>query len=219
MSGDKPGPPRPSREDMAILEAILFRSTRPVLTDRLREWTGWERRYIDAAMAKLIPEYADRGIQIRKVAGGYQMVTSPVAAAVVEKMEAEARPRQLTRAQLETLTVIAYGQPITRARVEELRGVSVDHVISKLFDLSLIREVGHAQAPGRPALLGTTRHFLERFGLDRIEDLPKLPAALAEGREGGLEGMAVLAHTPEQLTLDNLPSWSPTALRYPHNQD
>jgi len=193
------------REELAILEAILFQSHRPVVTDRIRELTGWEKRVIDAGMATLMREYEGRGIQIRKVAGGYQMVTSPAVAEVVEKMVSEPRPRPLTVAQRETLTVIAYKQPITRAHLEQIRGVSTDHVIQKLFELGLIREVGHAHAPGRPALLGTTRLFLEKVGLDRIEDLPASPnLAALEGTDqaAGAAGMASLARAAEQLTLE-----------------
>lgn len=191
---------RPNREDLAILEAILFQSTRPVLTDHLRNLTGWDKKYVDAGMARLMEEYKDRGIHVRKVAGGYQMVTAPGAAAVVEKMQSEVKRVSLSRAQIETLTIIAYKQPITRARVEELRGVSVDHVIQKLFERGFIREMGHAQAPGRPALLGTTRKFLEHFNLDRLEDLPKLPdlAALEDTDREPLEGPLI----GDQLTLE-----------------
>ncbi len=166
--------PQPSRDELAMLEAIVFSSPRPVAVEELKELTGWRKSQIDLAMKVLIGEYESRGINIREVANGFQMVTSPKVADVVEKMHAAARST-LSRAALETLAIIAYKQPVTRAQVESVRGVNVEGVITKLLDRQLIREVGHAQAPGRPALLGTTRYFLQWFGLKSLDDLPVLP--------------------------------------------
>jgi segregation and condensation protein B len=164
----------PTVEDLAILEAVLFASPRPLAVAELRELTGWRSAYIDSAMKTLISEYSQRGIHIREVANGYQMVTSPKVAEFVAKMR-DVQRSTLSRAALETLAIIAYKQPVTRAQVEAVRGVNVDHIITKLLDKQFIREVGHAQAPGRPALLGTTRHFLQWFGLKSLDDLPPLP--------------------------------------------
>ncbi|MBM3460938.1 MAG: SMC-Scp complex subunit ScpB [Armatimonadetes bacterium] len=165
----------PPREHLAILEAILFSSTRPQPVDSLKTLTGWQSRYIEQAMNMLMDEYAERGIQIRMVANGWQMVTSPAVAPVVEKMHAQASRSALSRAAMETLAIIAYRQPVTRAQIEALRGVKVDHIIPQLFEKNFIRELGRAQAPGRPMLLGTTRHFLTHFGLKNLDDLPELP--------------------------------------------
>lgn len=164
----------PSMEDLAIVEAVLFASPKPLAVADLRELTGWRSAHIESALRTLMAEYAQRGINIREVANGYQMVTSPCAADVVARMR-DVQRSTLSRAALETLAVIAYKQPVTRAQVESVRGVNVDHIITKLLDKQFIREVGHAQAPGRPALLGTTRHFLQWFGLKSIDDLPPLP--------------------------------------------
>lgn len=177
----------PTREDLAILEAILFSSTRPQAGDSLRALTGWTSRYIQDGMRILTGEYADRGIQIREVANGWQMVTSPRAAGVVEKMQASAARKGLTRAALETLAIVAYKQPVTRSQIEALRGVKVDHIIPQLFERNFIRELGRADAPGRPVLLGTTRQFLTWFGLKGLDDLPPLPDVDALPDVGALE--------------------------------
>ncbi|NDD27053.1 MAG: SMC-Scp complex subunit ScpB [Proteobacteria bacterium] len=166
--------PPPSMDELVTLEAVLFASPRPLAIADLRELTGWRSAQIENALRTLVSEYAQRGINIREVANGFQMVTSPLAADVVARMR-EVQRSTLSRAALETLAIIAYKQPVTRAQVESVRGVNVDHIITKLLDKQFIREVGHAQAPGRPALLGTTRHFLQWFGLKSIEDLPPLP--------------------------------------------
>ena len=168
-------PEAPSWEDLGLLEAVLFASPRPMSARDLKELTAWPPRYIDACMETLKEEYAGRGINVRRVAGAWQMVTSPRAADMVERMMAQARSRQpLTRATMETLAIIAYKQPITRAQIEAVRGVKIDRAISQLFDRQLIREVGRSEALGKPSLLGTTRQFLAWFGLNTIEDLPPI---------------------------------------------
>lgn len=164
----------PTIEDLGVLEALLFASPRPLSGSELRELTGWKQTVLQSALKTLMIEYAKRGINIREVANGYQMVTSPRVAPYIEKIHAGQRS-SLSRAALETLAIVAYKQPVTRARVEAVRGVNVDHIITRLLERQLIREVGHAQAPGRPVLLGTTRHFLQWFGLKSLEDLPPLP--------------------------------------------
>ena len=168
-------PDAPSWEDLAILEAVLFASPRPLSARDLKELTGWSLRFLESSMETITEEYAGRGINVRRVAGAWQMVTSPRAADLVEKMLVQARARQpLTRATMETLAIITYKQPITRAQIEAVRGVKVDRAISQLFDRQLIREVGRSEALGKPTLLGTTRQFLAWFGLNSLDDLPPI---------------------------------------------
>ena len=170
-----PDPETPTWEDLAVLEAVLFASPRPLSGRDLKELTGWPPRFIESAMQTLTEEFAGRGINVRRVAGAWQMVTSPRAAEIVDRMLAQARSRQpLTRATMETLAIIAYKQPITRAQIEAVRGVKVDRAISQLFDRHLIREVGRSEALGKPMLLGTTRQFLSWFGLNSLDDLPPI---------------------------------------------
>ncbi len=179
----------PSLEEKAIVEAILFASPRPVTIESIQELTGHKPRYIEGALVALAAEYEERGINIREVAGGWQMVTAPRAAAVIEKLHGQAARAPLTRAALETLAVIAYKQPVTRAYVESVRGVKVDHIIRQLLDRNFVREVGRSEALGKPALLGTTRQFLTWFGLKNLEALPPLPnlAALEEADHEALK--------------------------------
>lgn len=165
--------PTPTIEHLAILEAVLFASPRPLSIQDLRDLTEWPSTYLKSALQKLMVEYDHRGIHIREVANGYQMVTSPKAADFVAKMR-EVQKSSLSHAARETLTIIAYKQPITRAHVEQVRGVNSDHIVAKLVEKKLVCEDGYAQAPGRPALLRTTRYFLMHFGLKSIEDLPPL---------------------------------------------
>jgi segregation and condensation protein B len=172
---ESPTTPPSSPDELGILEAILFSSTRPQTLDSLRTLTGWSGAHLQKHLDTLMRRYSQRGINIRKVAHGYQMVTSPRVAAIIEKMQASASKNALSRAALETLAIIAYKQPVTRSQIESVRGVKIDGIVSQLFERNLIRELGRADTPGRPTLLGTTRHFLTWFGLNGLDDLPPLP--------------------------------------------
>src|SRR5262249_18742687 len=118
-------------------------------------------------------EAQGRAFEIWEVAGGYQLRTRPEYAAYLRLLHRE-RPLRLSRPALETLAVVAYRQPVTRAEVEAVRGVEVDAVLKSLLERQLVRVAGHREVPGRPLLYATTKRFLEVFGLGRIEDLPTL---------------------------------------------
>jgi segregation and condensation protein B len=120
-------------------------------------------------------EYEEQGraFEIWEVAGGYQLRTRPEYASYLRLLHRE-RPLRLSRAALETLAVVAYRQPVTRAEIEAVRGVEVDAVIRSLLDRQLVRIAGHREVPGRPMLYATTKRFLEVFGLGRLDDLPTL---------------------------------------------
>jgi segregation and condensation protein B len=126
-------------------------------------------------VAELRAEYdaQHRAFEIWEVAGGYQIRTRPEFAGYVKQLHQE-RPARLSRAALETLAVVAYKQPVTRAEVEHVRGVDAGAVLRSLLDRKLVRIAGHREVPGRPMLYGTTRRFLEVFGLERLDDLPTL---------------------------------------------
>jgi segregation and condensation protein B len=149
-------------------------------------------------------EEQERGFEIWEVAGGYQLRTRPDLASYVQQMH-EQRPARLSRAALETLAIVAYRQPVTRAEVEYVRGVDVGPILRGLVERKLVRIAGHRDVPGRPILYATTRRFLEVFGLEHLRDLPTLRdleelmgeegLAVAEGRLseiGGEEAGAVL---------------------------
>jgi segregation and condensation protein B len=160
----------------SILESLLFASEGPVTLPRLGEVIeGAERNEIDAALRDLQAEYdaAGRGFRIAEVAGGYQMQTARENADWVKKLYRD-RPARMSRATLETLAIIAYKQPITRAEIEAIRGVDVDGVVATLLDRRLIRIVARKDVPGRPFLYGTTPEFLQLFNLKDLTHLPTL---------------------------------------------
>jgi segregation and condensation protein B len=159
-----------------IIEALVLGAPEPVSAAKLADVVpGLEADEARALVLELGREYEEQGraFEIWEVAGGYQLRTRPEYAAYLRLLHRE-RPLRLSRAALETLAVVAYRQPVTRAEVEAVRGVEVDAVIRSLLERQLVRIAGHREVPGRPMLYATTRRFLEVFGLGRIEDLPTL---------------------------------------------
>ncbi|MDN5863612.1 MAG: SMC-Scp complex subunit ScpB [Gammaproteobacteria bacterium] len=169
----------PSVED--ILVAALFAADRPLTRDELLELfdladghTPPDAGRIDAALDKLPERFAGLPIELRKLASGYRIEVPSDYARWVSRLWVE-RPARYSRALLETLALIAYRQPITRPEIESVRGVAVStHIVRTLEERGWIRVVGHRDAPGRPALYGTTRIFLDYFGLASLEELPTL---------------------------------------------
>ena len=158
----------------SIVESLLFAADRPLGFSLLAELTGEpEVAKIRQAVAALEEHYAARGIQLTSVAGGYQFRTSPANASWVQKLLAQ-KPVRLTRAQLETLAIIAYRQPITRPEIDQIRGVDSGGTLKTLLDRLLVRMLGKKEEPGRPILYGTTKEFLEFFNLADLKDLPTL---------------------------------------------
>ena len=160
----------------SILESLLFASEGPVTIHRLGEvLEGVERSEISSALQELQAEYdaGVRGFRLAEVAGGYQMQTARENADWVKKLYRD-RPQRMSRATLETLAIVAYKQPITRAEIEAIRGVDVDGVVATLLDRRLIRIVARKDVPGRPFLYGTTPEFLQLFNLKDLSHLPTL---------------------------------------------
>ncbi len=158
----------------ALLEAVLFTASQPVALRALSEATAMGREAVERALAELEGRLAQRGIRLQRHGDRVQLVTAPEAAAVVERfLGLEARLR-LSRAAMETLAIIAYAQPITRPRIEAIRGVNSDSPLRTLLAAGLIEEVGRADSVGRPILYGTTFAFLQQFGLSGLEALPPL---------------------------------------------
>lgn len=160
---------------MAILEAILLASPEPLTTRRIAEVIGLDEKDAAILVADLIKAYQEpgRGLYVQEMAGGYVLATRPEFAEYVEKL-LQPRAKGLSHAALETLAIIAYRQPITKAEMEGIRGVKVDRSVETLMERQLIRDVGRKEAPGRPVLYGTTKEFLEYFGLKDLADLPTL---------------------------------------------
>lgn len=158
------------------IEAVLFAAGQPVTEVQLAEMLSVEKEHICILLAQMKSEMEDanRGLTILEVAGGYQLCTKAEFAETVARL-AEVQPNRLSKAALETLSVIAFKQPITRAEIEEIRGVQVDRVLQNLIDKELIKELGRKEVIGRPILYGTTEVFLNCFGMDSLSDLPPLP--------------------------------------------
>lgn len=160
----------------AILEALLFVADEPLSIKKLSEVTGETEDNVRKALEDLKDDYGkgERGIHLREIAGGYRFYTHSGYASYVEKLVLSSDFRRLTQAALETLAIIAYKQPITRAEIREIRGVNVDSVLNSLVSKGLVMEVGREEGPGQPALYGTTKRFLESFSLSSLDDLPPL---------------------------------------------
>ncbi|MBN2448501.1 MAG: SMC-Scp complex subunit ScpB [Phycisphaerae bacterium] len=164
-------------EPAQVVEALLFASDRPLTAGRLAELVGAGtaatiRKNIDL----LNDRYAVMGLafRIEKIAGGYQMLTEATYRPWLAKLHNHRRRTRLSKAALETLSIVAYKQPIIRAEVEAVRGVAVGDALNRLREMGLIKIVGRADLVGRPMLYGTTRKFLDVFGLADIDDLPPL---------------------------------------------
>ena len=155
------------------LESLLFVACEPLREKDLAKLLEVPVTDIQAAITQLQAEYQDRGISLRRVAGAWQFVTPEEYAPLVERLY---RPKyqQLSASAMETLAIVAYKQPITRAEVSAIRQVDSDHVMSKLMEKKLICEVGRVSGAGRAILYGTSSEFLSFFGIDSLADLPQL---------------------------------------------
>ncbi len=159
----------------APLEAVLFASGNPVPDEQLMEILNIDKNELDELIAyeqSTLSEH-ESGLMIKKVAGGWQMVTRPSCFEYVEKM-ARTVDSKLSKAALETLSIVAFRQPITKQEIESIRGVSTERILSTLLSRDLICEAGRKKAIGRPILYGTTNTFLRVFGLNALSDLPKV---------------------------------------------
>lgn len=158
------------------IEAMLFVTDEPVGVIELADMLEADSKLVEQALVDLREklEREQRGIQLREVAGGWRLYTHPAYHDLVEKYVLSWDTRKLSQAAMETLAIVAYLQPCTRAGVASVRGVNSDSSINSLVEKGLIREAGQADAPGNPTLYATTRGFLEKFGLRSVRDLPDL---------------------------------------------
>ncbi len=161
----------------AVIESLVFASSEPLTSKTIAEVVGINDHTVKQIISDLIADYqsAKRGIQIMEVANGYQFCTHPECAPYIEKLHKTPRNVGLSQAAIETLAIVAYKQPITKAEIEALRGVSVESSLANLSDKNLIEEAGRKDAPGRPILYRTTKQFLKYFGLNHLNELPKIP--------------------------------------------
>lgn len=171
----------------AAFEAILFASNRPLKVRELQGATGAEKRDTEAALDALDQALAGRGVMLQRFGDEVQIVTSPTQAPYVRRALRPEVTGRLSPAAYETLAIVAYQQPVTRARVEELRGVGCETVLANLELRDLVTEVGRAPGPGQAKLYGTTMRFLQVLGLRSLEDLP-VPEQLREQLEPASSG-------------------------------
>ncbi|MCL5958215.1 MAG: SMC-Scp complex subunit ScpB [Chloroflexi bacterium] len=157
-----------------VIESLLFVSSEPVAVDDLRKTLGLEKGPLDEALQELSESWSRRGIRLQRLDGHVQLVTAPEAAPYVERFLGQQTSTRLSSAALETLAIVAYQQPVTRQRVEAIRGVDSGSALGTLQTRGLVEEVGRLEAVGRPILYGTTIAFLSYFGLQSLEELPKV---------------------------------------------
>ena len=220
VSVDRPDDGLEGRELAGVLEALLFVSPEPVPVSRLATAVGTvSKAEVEQALKQLEQGLAQegRGIQLVKLAGGYRLVTKAEYAPWLKRLDKAKAAQKLSRSALESLAIIAYKQPLVRAEIEEIRGVETSGVLRTLLERKLVRIVGRKEVPGRPIMYGTTKFFLEHFGLPDITQLPPLREFKELGEaEQALLPMEQLEVTdesqPAPVTEQELESWEPQVL-------
>lgn len=177
--------------DTRALEALFFVSDEPLTSSVLAQALELDRRTVEGLCDRLASDLEARGsgLVLRNIAGGWRLYTHPDVAPVVEQFVLSSRQARLTKAALETLSIVAYKQPVTRHQVSGIRGVNSDGVLRALVDRGLIEEAGRDETPGRPVLYATTPEFLERLGLPSLASLPSLAPLLGVDELAEEEGV------------------------------
>ena len=176
-------------ELQSALESVLFAAGEPVPVERLCLGLEVDRPTLDAVAQELMDKYKyeRRGMRIVRMDTSYQMCSAPEFANHVRKTLESRKPPKLSQSALEVLAVIAYYQPVTRAYVDQVRGVDSSYTVSLLLERDLIEEAGKLAVPGRPTLFRTTKNFLRTFELNNLAELPELPTSTQEGTQLKLE--------------------------------
>jgi segregation and condensation protein B len=185
---DKSGPDKAAPYKAALIEAILFLEGEALDEDNLSKISGLSREDIEEALEILAVKYSggDSGVEFSRIGGGILISPKKEYWENLKDRYGQKNESRVSRAAMETLSIIAYSQPVTRAEVEAIRGVQADNMIRLLLEKDLIKEIGKKDVPGKPSQYGTTREFLKVFRLGSIADLPKLDESEAERFE--LEG-------------------------------
>ena len=188
-------PARSEKEQEAVIEAVLFTMGSSVELRQLAAAIGQSQEVAEKAVERLMKRYqsSGRGMEITQLEGCYQMCTKARYYENLIRVAAAPKKQVLTEVVLETLSIIAYKQPVTKMEIEKIRGVKSDHAVNRLVEYDLVYEVGRLDAPGRPALFATTEEFLRRFGVGSVADLPDL------GPEKEAE---IKAEVEEEMQLD-----------------
>ena len=186
------------------LEALLFASGEPLSKAKIALAMVITPEDVSEIIEQLGQQYAnvDRGLQIRAVAGGYQLTTKPELIRVVRKL-IEQQELKLSNAAMETLAIIAFKQPVTRSEMEAIRGVKVDGVVNTLLDTGLIAEAGRKDTIGHPILYVTTELFLTTFGLNSLLDLPDIPDEILAAKKEELQEGALFSEDGKVLTMED----------------
>lgn len=178
----------------AIIEAILFTMGESVELEKIASAIELDKKETKRILEQMMKHYEDDsiGLQIIELNGAYQMCTKSEMYEYLIKIAKQPKRHALTDVLLETLSIIAYKQPITKVEIEKIRGVSCDHAVNKLVEYNLVCELGRLDAPGRPLLFGTTEEFLRSFGVHSIDELPTLnPVQIEEFKQEAEEEMKV----------------------------
>jgi segregation and condensation protein B len=179
------------------VEALLFVASEALTIKQIAKLTHASEMHVAGALARIEADYAERGIVLREVAGGYRFASAPAAREVVEAYLLPPKSNLSTPA-LETLAIVAYMQPVTKSEIESIRGVASDSVVSTLLDRNLIAEAGRKDVVGRPMLYKSTPEFLESFGLRSLDDLPPMELEAGQPLELDLLTANITANIPEQ---------------------
>lgn len=193
------------KESKSILEALLFIHGEPVTIDVLKNILETDKVETERLLKELISEYQlkNTGLLIAEVAGGFQMVTNPGFAPWVKKLLSTAIPTRLSQQSLETLAIVAYKQPIIKAEIEAIRGVNSDGVVRTLLERRLVKILGRKEVPGRPLMYGTTKEFLQYFGLNSLSELPTLKEFQETDASPPEKEIIETSHTEEQKMPEN----------------
>ena len=188
------------KETEAAIEGILFAAGEPVGVERLCLALDSDRATVDAICQRLSDRgrYERRGIRLVRLGSSYQLCSAPEHAEVIRKALESRRPAKLSQTALEVLAVVAYFQPITRAYIDQIRGVDSSYTVGLLVDRDLIEECGRLAVPGRPIQYRTTQTFLRSFGLSSLDELPELPNISPEDGQISLEMESRLARLREE---------------------
>ncbi|NBI66870.1 SMC-Scp complex subunit ScpB [Pseudoflavonifractor sp. 60] len=187
------------KELESALEGVLFAAGEPVSVERLCLGLEVDRPTLDAVAQRLMDQYSydRRGIRLLRLDTSYQLCSAPEYAGYIRKTLEGRKPARLSQPALEVLSIIAYYQPVTRAYVDQVRGVDSSYTMGLLLERELIEEAGRLAVPGRPMQFITTKNFLRSFGLSSLEELPELPNQSQEGNQIALELEASLARLRE----------------------
>lgn len=200
------------KELESAMESILFAAGEPVGVERLCLGLDSDRPTIDAVAQRLMDQYSyeRRGIRLIRLDNSYQLCSAPEYAPFVRKTLETRKPARMSQPALEVLAVIAYYQPVTRAYIDQIRGVDSAYTVGLLLERELIQECGRLAVPGRPILYQTTKNFLRSFGISGLEELPELPDSSKEGGQMTLELEAAVARLrTEEGSAEGEPEVSP----------